>query len=69
MADHNLWLDVLNYHQQQGKTLAEAVSMADQWPFKYINGQQTPESEALEADKGQHRPTEFDLTQCEDALL
>lgn len=39
------------------------------WPFKYINGEQTPESEALEADKGQHRPTEFDLNQYEDALL
>lgn len=39
------------------------------WPFKYINGEQTPESEALEADKGQHQSTPFDLNQCEDALL
>ena len=47
------------------------------WPFKYINGDQTPESEALqrsvEADKGQHKPsgamTPFDLNQFEDAPL
>lgn len=39
------------------------------WPFKYINGEQTPESEALEADKGQRQSTPFDLNQCEDALL
>lgn len=39
------------------------------WPFKYINGEQTPESEALEADKGQHQSTPLDLNQCEDALL
>jgi hypothetical protein len=43
------------------------------WPFKYVNGQQTQESEALqrsvEADKGQHKASEFDLNQCEDALL
>ena len=39
------------------------------WPFKYINGEQTPESEALEADKGQHQSTPFDLTQFEDAPL
>ena len=39
------------------------------WPFKYINGEQTPESEALEADKGQHQSTPFDLNQFEDALL
>lgn len=39
------------------------------WPFKYINGEQTPESKALEADKNQHQSTPFDLNQCEDALL
>ena len=43
------------------------------WPFKYINGEQTPESEALqrsaEADKDQHKATEFDLNQFEDAPL
>lgn len=39
------------------------------WPFKYVNGQQTSESEALEADKNQHKATEFDLNQCKDALL
>lgn len=43
------------------------------WPFKYINGEQTPESEALEGDKSQHKPsgamTPFDLNQFEDAPL
>lgn len=46
MDTHQLWLDSLNYHQQQGLTLAQAV---DKWPFKYVNGQQTAESKALEA--------------------
>lgn len=69
MTEYNLWIDALNYHQQQGKTLAEAVSMADQWPFKTINGVQTPQSLALQSDKGQHKPTEFNLNQCEDALV
>ena len=39
------------------------------WPFKYINGEQTPESKALETDKGQHKPVPFDLNQFEDAPL
>lgn len=67
MADHNLWLDVLNYHQQQGNTLAEAVSMADQWPFKYINDQQTPESKALEGDKSQHKPEQPSIDDMEES--
>ena len=39
------------------------------WPFKYINGEQTPESEALEADKGQHKPIPNNLDDMEEALL
>jgi len=40
------------------------------WPFKYINGEQTPESEALEADKGQHKPSPTNnLDDMEEALL
>ncbi len=39
------------------------------WPFPSVNGQQTPASVALMADKGQHRPTPIDLTDIEDALL
>lgn len=55
MNDHQLWLDSLNYHQQpvclqtQGLTLAQAVEQCSKWPFKYVNGQQTAESKALEA--------------------
>ena len=39
------------------------------WPFKYINGEQTPESLALQSDKTLHQPVPFDLNQCEDAPL
>lgn len=69
MNDHNRWLDALNYHQQQGKTLAEAVSMADQWPFPYVNGQQTDQSQALMLDKSLHKPTQFDLSNIEESPL
>ena len=39
------------------------------WPFPSVNGQQTPASVALMADKGQHKPTPKDLSDIEDALL
>ncbi len=39
------------------------------WPFPSVNGQQTPESLALMADKGQHRPTPINLDDIEEALL
>lgn len=39
------------------------------WPFKYSNGEQTPESEALQSDKTLHQPVPFDLNQFEDAPL
>ena len=39
------------------------------WPFKTVNGQQTPQSKALQSDKGQHKPMPKDLTDIEDALL
>lgn len=39
------------------------------WPFKYVNGQQTPQSVALQDDKVQHRPTPFNLNDIEDALI
>lgn len=39
------------------------------WPFKYINGEQTPESKALEADKKAHKPEQFNPNTCEEALL
>ena len=38
-----------------------------QWPFKYVNGHQTPQSKALQSDKGQHKPASKDLTDIEDA--
>ena len=37
------------------------------WPFPSVNGQQTPQSKALQSDKGQHKPTPKDLTDIEDA--
>ena len=50
MTSHQLWIDALNVSQQQGKTLSEALTVADSvWPFKYINDQQTEASKALES--------------------
>lgn len=48
MDTHQLWLDSLNYHQQQGLTLAQAAEQCSKWPFKYVNGQQTAASVSLE---------------------
>jgi hypothetical protein len=39
------------------------------WPFPSVNGQQTPASVALMADKGQHKPTPKDLSDIEGALV
>lgn len=70
MTDHQLWLDTLNMAQQQGKPLSEALTLADSnWPFKYVNGEQTEHSKALECDKKAHKSTPFNLEQCEDALI
>ena len=54
MKDHQLWIDTLNLNIQAGKTLKEALLCADAlsgWPFKYVNGEQTPDSAALETAK------------------
>lgn len=67
--NHHLWLDSLNYHQTQGRTLAQALTLAEQWPFPTINGQQTPQSKALQSNKALHKPTPKDLTDIEEALL
>lgn len=40
-----------------------------QWPFKYFNGVQTPESLALQADKDKHETTPIDINNFEEALL
>ena len=61
MKDHQLWIDTLNMNIQAGKTLQEALLCADAlsarefsskalrgWPFRTVNGEQTPESVALE---------------------
>lgn len=73
MTEHQLWIDTLNMAQLQGKSLDDALTLADsqreRWPFKYVNGQQTEHSKALERDKQAHKLTPFDLEQCEDALL
>jgi hypothetical protein len=40
------------------------------WPFPSVNGHQTSQSKALQADKSQHKPTPYDLSTVEeDALL
>lgn len=65
MTEHQLWLDTLNMAQQQGKPLSEALTVADnarQWPFKYVNGTQTAQSEALEGDKRAHKRQRGDAT-------
>jgi len=74
--NHQLWIDTLNMAQQQGKPLSqaltradEALTIADNWPFKYVNGVQTPQSESLELDKKAHKPTQFDLSTTDEALL
>ena len=54
MKDHQLWIDTLNMNIQAGKTLQEALLCADalsQWPFRSVNGEQTPDSVALETAK------------------
>ena len=37
------------------------------WPFKYINGLQTPESKALEGDKSQHKPEQPNIDDMEES--
>lgn len=78
MTDHQLWLDTLNMAQQQGKPLSpwrshmEALTVADnarQWPFKYVNGTQTAQSEALEGDKRAHKAAKMDISDFEESLL
>lgn len=54
MTSHQLWLDTINMAQQQGKTLGQALTIADNaaaslWPFPSVNGAQTRAS--LEAMK------------------
>ena len=39
------------------------------WPFKTANGQQTPQSLALQSNKELHRPTPINLNDIEDAPL
>lgn len=43
---HQLWLDTINIAQQQGKTLGQALTIADNavaslWPFPNVNGAPT----------------------------
>ena len=39
------------------------------WPFKYVNGHQTPQSKALQDTKALHRPEKPSLAGVPDALL
>lgn len=72
MKDHQLWIDTLNLNIQAGKTLHEALLCADalsMWPFRMVNGEQTPDSKALEANKAAHPEPEFNPNTCEEAPL
>ena len=75
MTEHQLWLDTLNMarvvkpRKQQGKPLSEALAMADNWPFKYVNGAQTAQSETLERAKDQHKRAKIDLSDIEESIL
>lgn len=54
MRDHQLWLDTFNMNIQAGKSMQEALLCADAmsvWPFRSVNGEQTPESVTLETSK------------------
>ena len=69
MTNHQLWLDTLNMAQRRGKPLSEALAIADNWPFKYVNGAQTSKSETLERAKNQHKRAKMDVSDFEDAPL
>lgn len=58
-ANHQLWLDTINLQQQQGKTLEQAVAVADLWPFPVFPNP---------SDTGHKRP-KFNPSNHEDALL
>lgn len=49
----------------------DRIMNTDNWPFKYFNGVQTPDSEALQANKQAHKPTKqpINLNQFKEALL
>lgn len=54
MTEHQLWLDTINLNVKAGKTLEDALQCADamqKWPFRMVNGEQTPESVSLETMK------------------
>ena len=62
MKNHQLWIDTLNMNIQAGKTLQEALLCADalsQWPFRSVNGKQTPDSVALETAKPDKALTQY----------
>ena len=39
------------------------------WPFPYVNGEQTPDSKALQANKSAHSAPKFDPSTCEESPL
>ena len=39
------------------------------WPFPYVNGEQTPDSKALEANKAAHPEPKFNPNTCEESPL
>jgi len=43
--------------------------LGSNWPFPSVNGEQTPDSKELEANKAAHPEPKFNPSTCEEALL
>lgn len=43
--------------------------LGSNWPFPSVNGQRTPDSEALQANKAAHPEPKFDPSTCEESPL
>ena len=70
---HKIWIDSINFYIQDGlsieKAMAKAEALAKSWPFRTVNGEQTPDSRALEANKAAHPEPKFDPNTCEESPL
>ena len=70
---HKMWIDSINFHIQEGLPLEEAMAKAEAlargWPFRTVNGEQTPDSVALEANKAAHPEPKFNPNTCEESPL
>jgi hypothetical protein len=43
--------------------------LGSNWPFPTVNGEQTPDSEELQANKAAHPEPKFDPNTCEESPL